>query len=198
MHYFGPIIAVAFLQAGMIISPGSDYALVMRTVGKQGKEAGILTALGLGVGAFALLILSIFGINSLFTNYPSLATIIRYIGAVWLLWQAILCFLPKKESTKSHNIGSFGAGFINHFINIEMVIFYIVVMSQLSSKNISTSLQFLLAVEMAVFTAIWFVLIAQFTVRIPNSEKVLNHIITRIIFGALFLISAAALVNISR
>jgi threonine/homoserine/homoserine lactone efflux protein len=56
MHYFGPIIAVAFLQAGMIISPGSDYALVMRTVGKQGKEAGILTALGLGVGAFALLI----------------------------------------------------------------------------------------------------------------------------------------------
>jgi threonine/homoserine/homoserine lactone efflux protein len=171
----------------------------MRTVGKQGKEAGILTAMGLGVGAFALLILSIFGINSLFTNYPSLATtIIRYSGAVWLLWQAILCFLPKKESVKSHNIGSFGTGFINHFINIEMVIFYIVVMSQLSSKNIATSLQFLLAVEMAVFTAIWFVLIAQFTVRIPNSEKVLNHIITRIIFGALFLISAAALVNISR
>ena len=72
MEVFGPIILVAFLQAGMIISPGSDYALVMRTVGRQGKTAGMLTALGLGLGAFSLLLLSVFGINSLFTHYPFL------------------------------------------------------------------------------------------------------------------------------
>jgi threonine/homoserine/homoserine lactone efflux protein len=107
-------------------------------------------------------------------------------------------FYQRKNQQNLITLDRLVTGFINHFINIEMVIFYIVVMSQLSSKNIATSLQFLLAVEMAVFTAIWFVLIAQFTVRIPNSEKVLNHIVTRIIFGALFLISAAALVNISR
>jgi threonine/homoserine/homoserine lactone efflux protein len=196
MDFTHPLIVVALLQAGMIIAPGSDYALVMRTVGKQGKVAGILTAVGLGLGALVLLLLSVLGINSLFTHYPFLATIIRYVGAAWLLWQAILCFLPKTQTSKSRRLGSFGAGFINHFINIEMVIFYIAVISQLSVNNVATSLQLLGAVEMALFTALWFILIAHLTGKIPNGDKVLNHIATRLIFGILFLISAITLIKI--
>jgi len=188
-----PIIVVALLQAGMIVAPGSDYALVMRIVGKQGKSAGTLAAIGLGLGAFALLLLSVFGINSLFIHYPSLITIIRYVGAVWLLWQAVLCFLPKRGATKSRSIGPFGAGFINHFINVEMIIFYIVIISQLSARNITTSLQLVVAVEMALFTALWFILIARLAVKIPNADKVLNHIAARLIFGGLFLVSAVTL-----
>ncbi len=191
-----PLIVAALLQAGMIISPGSDYALVMRTVGRQGKAAGVSTAIGLGVGALTLLLLSVLGINSLFTHYPFLITIIRYVGAAWLLWQSILCFLPKHNATKARSIGSFGAGFINHFINIEMVIFYIAVVSQLSAKNIVTSLQLLVAVEMALFTALWFIVIAHLTGKIPYGEKILNHIVTRLIFGLLFLISAVTLIKL--
>ncbi len=196
MDYSHPLIVVALLQAGMIIAPGSDYALVMRTVGKQGKVAGMLTAGGLGLGALALLLLSVFGINSLFTHYPVLARVVRYAGAAWLLWQAILCFLPKQNETKSRKLGSLGAGFINHFINMEMVIFYIAVVSQLSAKNITTSLQLIAAGEMALFTALWFVLIAYLTGKIPHGEKILNHIVTRLIFGVLFLISAISLIAI--
>ena len=189
------LILAIFLQAGMIILPGSDYALVMRTVGKQGKRAGFFTALGLGMGALALLLLAIFGINAFFVHYPTAATILRYLGAAWLLWQAVLCFIPKKKATKSNSIGSFGAGFINHFINIDMIIFYIAVMSQLSIREIGTSLQLLVAVEMAAFTVLWFIFITQLTSKIPNSDKVLNHIITRLIFGSLFLVSAVALIG---
>lgn len=194
--FFHPLAVAALLQAGMIISPGSDYALVMRTVGRQGKAAGVFTAFGLGLGALTLLLLSVFGINSIFTHYPFVTTAIRYAGALWLLWQAILCFLPKTETVKSRQLGSFGAGFINHFINIELVIFYIAVISQLSARNISTSLQLLIAGEMAIFTSLWFVLIAHLTGKIPDGEKVLNHIATRLIFGTLFLVSAIALIKI--
>ncbi|MEK7625877.1 MAG: LysE family transporter [Patescibacteria group bacterium] len=197
MEVFGPIILVAFLQAGMIISPGSDYALVMRTVGRQGKTAGMLTALGLGLGAFSLLLLSVFGINSLFTHYPFLVTIISYAGAVWLIWQAILCFLPKDKAPKLHNLGSFWTGFTNHFINIEMVIFYIVIISQLSSRDVTTSIQLMIATEMALFTAIWFILISHLTGKIPNKDKVLDSLAIRITFGLLFLMSAVTLIKIT-
>lgn len=189
-----PIVVVAALQAGMIISPGSDYALVMRTVGRKDKTAGIITALGLGFGV-VLLLLSVLGINSLFTHYPSLVTAVRYTGVLWLVWQAVLCFLPRKNKSKSSKLGSFGAGFINHFINIEMVIFYMVIISQLSSRDVSTSVQLMMATEMALFTVFWFVLVAHLTEKIPNSERVLNSITARLIFGGLFLISAVALIK---
>lgn len=196
MNFFAqPLIIVALLQAGMIIEPGSDYALVMRTVGRQGKAAGILTAIGLGLGALVLLLISAISIASVFIHYPFLVILIRYVGAAWLLWQAAICFLPKNDAKKSQRVGSFVAGFVNHSTNIEMIIFYIAVMSQLSAKNISMSLQLLVAVEMALFTALWFILIAHLTGKIPNGGKVLNHIAVRLTFGALFLISAISLIK---
>jgi threonine/homoserine/homoserine lactone efflux protein len=189
-----PIIVAMFLQAVMIIEPGSDYALIMRTVGRRGKQAGFLTALGFGIGAFTLLLISVFGINSLFSHYPFLITVVRYMGAVWLLGQSVLCVLPNKDTASTRGFGSFGSGFINHFINIEMVLFYIAVMGQLSAKNITTSMQVAIAIEMAVFTTLWFIVIAYLTGKIPHAEKILNHIATRLIFGALFLASAIGLV----
>jgi threonine/homoserine/homoserine lactone efflux protein len=188
------VIAVMVLHMVMIIAPGSDYALIMRTVGRRGKLAGIFTALGFGCGAFILLLIAILGINSLFSHYPFLMTTVRYAGAGWLFWQAMLCVLPEREGVKLQNLGSFGSGFINHFVNIEMVIFYIAVMGQLSVKDISTSLQLTTALAMTFFTIIWFILVAYLTGKIPNGERILNHIITRLIFGALFLVSAIGLV----
>lgn len=190
-----PLMVAILLQAGMIIEPGSDYALVMEAEGKRGKVAGVLTAIGLGLGALALLLISILGINSIFDHFPFLIVMIRYVGAAWLLWQAVICFFPKNGTKKLQIVGSLGAGFINHFINVEMIIFYIVVMSQLSAKNIATSLQLVVAAEMALFTTLWFILIAHLTGKIPNGGKILNHFAVRLIFGALFLFSAISLIK---
>lgn len=188
---------VMFLQAGMIITPGSDYALVMRTVAKKGKRAGILTAVGLGTGALVLFVLSVFGIDSLFLHYPLIATIVRFTGMAWLFWQTILCLLPNKNSGEFRQLGTFKTGFMNHFINIEMVIFYIAITTQLSVRNIGTYSQLMIAFEMAIFTAIWFIIIAEFSGRIPHGEKILNHIIARILFSSLFFLSGIALIGIA-
>lgn len=193
MNVPSAVIAVMLLHIVMIIAPGSDYALIMRTVGRQGKLAGVFTALGFGLGGLALLLIAILGINSLFYHYSFLMSVIRYMGAAWLLWQAVLSVLPERDTKKLPKLGSFEAGFINHFINIEMVIFYIAVMGQLSARNISTALQLMTAVAMALFTALWFILVAYVTGKLPNGQKILNHLVTRLIFGALFLASAISL-----
>ena len=106
-------------------------------------------------------------------------------------------FLPKDKAPKLHNLGSFWTGFTNHFINIEMVIFYIVIISQLSSRDVTTSIQLMIATEMALFTAIWFILISHLTGKIPNKDKVLDSLAIRITFGLLFLMSAVTLIKIT-
>lgn len=188
------LIIVALLQAGVIISPGSDYALVLRTVSKHGKIAGVMTALGLGAGALLLVVLAIFGLSALLATVPSLGLVIRYAGAVWLLYQAVISFFPRSVKSNTKKTGSFLAGVINHAINIDMAIFYIAVITQLNRGNVSQSLQYLLAVEMATFTALWFIFIASVTSRIPQSERILNLPIVRVVIGGLFVFSAVSLI----
>lgn len=187
------VVAVMALHIAMIIAPGSDYALIMRTVGRRGKFAGLLTALGFGTGALTLLLVAILGINALLVQYPILMTALRYIGVAWLLYQAVACMMPDHVNEARRNIGSFGAGFFNHFINAEMVIFYIVVMGQLSSRSVPVWLQLLTALAMSLFVVFWFIVISYFTGKIPNAEKILNHITARLIFCSLFLASAFGL-----
>lgn len=188
------LIIVALLQAGMIISPGSDYALILRTVSKQGKVAGMITAFGLGIGALLLIILAILGLSAVLAAAPSLNLIIRYAGAAWLLYQAVISFFPRSVKSNTKKTGSFLAGVINHAINIDMVIFYIAVITQLNRGNVSQSLQYLLAVEMATFTALWFIFIASVTSRIPQSERILNSPIVRVVIGGFFVFSAVSLI----
>lgn len=182
------------MQAGMIIVPGSDYALVMRTVGRYGRVAGVLTALGLGVGALALLVLSIAGIDAVIESHPVILIVIKYVGACWLLFQAVVSFLPARSTSSAIRSGTFVAGFVNHFVNIEMVIFYIAVISQLNASDVSFYLQGLIALEMSIFTVLWFMIIAGATDSISNGQSILNSIAARMIFGALFLFSAVVLV----
>lgn len=188
------LIIVALLQAGAIISPGSDYALVLRTVSKHGKVAGIMTALGLGVGALLLVVLTILGLSAVLAAFPSLGLIIRYAGATWLLYQAVISFFPRSVKSNTKKTGSFVAGVINHAINIDMVIFYVAVIAQLNRGNVSQYLQYLLAVEMATFTTFWFIFIASVTSRIPHSERILNLPIVRALIGGLFVFSAVSLI----
>ncbi len=194
MKLLQPLVIVALLQAGEIIVPGSDYALVLRTVSRQGKASGVGAAIGLGAGALTLTMLAILGLSSLLQAAPILGAIIRYAGAAWLLYQAIISFLPRSVQTGHPKTGSFLAGLVNHVINIDMVIFYIAVIAQLNRGNVSQSLQYLVAVEMAVFTAVWFILIANLTGRIPHVERIFNAPLVRYVISGLFLISAIGLI----
>lgn len=189
------LIAVLVLQAGMIIFPGSDYALIMRTIGRQDAKAGAITAFGFGTGALGILLLSILGLNTLVIAVPVLGMVIRWLGAAWLMYQGVLCFFPHFAPKLVQGRGSFLAGVINHGLNIEMILFYIAVIGQLAASNISRALQVAAAFEMALFTIAWFVFISFVIGKIPKGERILNHLVTRVVNGVLFLLSAVLLIR---
>ncbi len=192
------IIAVVLLQAGMIVFPGSDWFLVLRHSSQEGSRNGSLVAIGLGLGSLLVVILAIFGLSVFFDYFPSAAKVIRYLGAAWLIWQAVICFFPhvaKSGGNKTQTISPLLAGFINHTVNIEMVFFYIAVISQLGSNGVDLSFQLAVALEMGLFTALWFIFIAQASQKVMIIEKVLAQPLARIIIGILFLVSAFTLIK---
>ena len=193
-----PLLLVVCLQAAFIICPGPDFALVLRTVGKVGKLAGILTAAGIALGCLMLLTLSLFGLGTLIKTIPAIYDFVRLTGAGWLLWQAVISFLPhlRKEKSSDRKASSLVQGFLNHILNIEVILFYMAVISQVDAYPISLILKAIASIEMSLFTFLWFGFLSLVASKIPSSENILNHLFSRIVLGVLFLISAIELVNI--
>ena len=198
-HTLQQVVAVVLLQAGMIVFPGSDWFLVLRHSSERGTRDASIVAVGLGLGSLAVVLLTISGLNVILEVYPLIAKIIRYLGAIWLVWQAIICFYPRMAKQKNKRVRSTSAllsGFINHSFNIEMVLFYIAVISQLNTHGTNIYFQIAVAVEMGLFTTLWFVFVAQVSHKVEIVEKILTRPIARIIIGILFLISAFNLIKL--
>jgi threonine/homoserine/homoserine lactone efflux protein len=181
-----------------IIAPGSDFALIVRTVGRSGERVAVTAALGIGLGCLFLLLLSIVGLNTILNALPSLRTIIRFAGAAWLIYQAVLSFLPHLQVKKDgiQKTPPLLTGLLNHSLNVEVILFYIAIVSQLSVHHIALAWQLLAALEMALFTVLWFTLLSYITSIIPNNEKILNYPLTRLVIGCLFLVSAVGLIRL--
>lgn len=81
-----PFAAVALL---VVVTPGPDMALVTRSVLSGGRRDGLLTAVGIGIGAAAWAGAAVVGLAALLSAAPVLLTFIRWVGAGYLLWLGI-------------------------------------------------------------------------------------------------------------
>jgi len=117
------------------MSPGPSLAVVLQQTVRNGRKAGMVTAVahGLGIGLYALL--SISGIAVMITATPVLFTTLQWLGAAYLIW---LAFKGIRASTAAsisqdheHATGSAArTGFLIVFLNPKVAVFFIAMFSQ--------------------------------------------------------------------
>ena len=71
-----------------LVSPGPNFALMLRIGLGAGRGAALRTTLGIGVGEAVWGFAALFGVAALALRYPLLATAIRWGGGLFLLWLA--------------------------------------------------------------------------------------------------------------
>lgn len=84
---------LTFVAASLVLlllpGPGVLY-VVARSLG-QGRPAGIIAAAGLSVGALVHVMAAVIGLSAILLHSATAFTVIKYVGAaylVWLAWQA--------------------------------------------------------------------------------------------------------------
>jgi threonine/homoserine/homoserine lactone efflux protein len=77
---------VAFALA--LMSPGPNFALMLRIALASGRRPALETVLGIGVGEAVWGFAAVFGVAALALRYPVLGTAIRWAGGAFLLWLA--------------------------------------------------------------------------------------------------------------
>jgi threonine/homoserine/homoserine lactone efflux protein len=130
-----PVIAslASYIAAASLltVTPGLDTALVLRTATAGSRRAAALAGLGIATGCFAWATLVAFGLGALLTASHLAYTVLRWMGAAYLLWvglkmlreprRAFLTEVPRTQSSRT----AFATGSLTNLLNPKVGVFYV-------------------------------------------------------------------------
>jgi threonine/homoserine/homoserine lactone efflux protein len=123
---------ITFITASIVIilSPGPAQALVIARTISDGRKAGIITALGLNTATFVHAITAAVGLSAILETSAAAYTIVKYLGAIYLVYLGIRAFSKQKggepsSSTSSRaSKGLFVKAFITGVLNPKVALFF--------------------------------------------------------------------------
>ena len=80
----------AVIHLAAVASPGPSFAVVLRAAMARGRAAGVWISLGLGLGTLVWAAGAWFGLAALFEVAPMLERAIRWAGAAYLVYLAVM------------------------------------------------------------------------------------------------------------
>ena len=89
MHELPALLAFWAAFALALVSPGPNFALMLRIGLASGRPVALRTVLGIAVGEAVWGCAAVFGVAALALRYPALGTAIRWGGGAFLLWLAL-------------------------------------------------------------------------------------------------------------
>ena len=186
------------------ITPGpGTFALLARAL-SSGAMSCTPMAFGMAISDIIYLILATFGLAAIAENYSGLFTVIRFVGAGyllylgWKMWTAEIDTDFKQSSTKSGTwLGGFLQGFLISASNPKVILFYIAFLPtfiDLSSLNSSDIIVASVLTLFALMAGLMMVAVGAASVRqyLKSKRAIqrLNRTAGSIMIGAgLFLVS---------
>jgi len=119
----------------LLISPGPSMAFVMSHGFTCGWRGGMAAAFGIAVADLILTVLTATGITGLVAAWPPSFDIIRYSGALYLLWMAYKALGRQRmgEATKASQTplkSIFARAMLNSLLNPKALLFFLVFLPQ--------------------------------------------------------------------
>lgn len=111
----GFLAAYAILFIGTL-SPGPSVAMLVGLATGQGRTPALMATLGIAFGSATINVLTILGIGLLLSEAAALTSVVRVIGALYLLYLAFGAFKNAARSTSLGSIDSRSNSLYRHVI----------------------------------------------------------------------------------
>lgn len=151
----------------LLITPGPDMAFMVATGISQGTKPALFAGLGVTFAMFTHGIAAAIGLSAIVAAVPLAFDIIRYAGAVYLIWLAIKNLRQGELSHSTQNTiksptENFRRGFLTNILNPKAILFEAVFLPQFANPALgSIGLQiFILGTLLAGCGLIWNLLLA--------------------------------------
>ena len=144
------LISFAIASFFLALAPGPDNFFVLTFSAKYGRTLGILTVSGLVCGCFIHTSLVAFGVSALILNNSILIYILKYLGAIYLLFVAIKVYKSDNEikdlkasKYEVNKLKVFINGLLMNILNPKVLIFFLAFFPTfIFSDSISPVIQF--------------------------------------------------------
>jgi RhtB (resistance to homoserine/threonine) family protein len=156
------------VAAVVIVIPGPDTAVVTKNVLVHGRRAALGTSLGVSTGLLVWTIAAAIGIASLLRASAAAFTIVKIVGALYLIWLGIQALrasrhvAPRDPASSSDSrptmtaLGGFRQGFLSDLANPKIGIFFTSLLPQFVDPGRPVLLPFLtLGSVFVLMTVVW-------------------------------------------
>ena len=169
---FAEFTTLAVLHALAVISPGPDFAIVLRQSVVHGRRVALATSAGIGSGIVVHVLYSVLGLGLLLRTSPRVLEVIQIVGAAYLLWLGIQSLRARPRSdvaaeaspqVDASGVGvrrAFITGFLTNATNVKATWFFLSVFTVVVSPQTPRWLQGAYGAWMAVTTTLWFSLVS--------------------------------------
>lgn len=195
---FGIVHYEAFLMTAIMLNliPGSDTMYIITRSISQGKQAGILSVLGILTGSLIHTLLAAFGLSLLLAQSIVLFNIVKILGVAYLVYLGIRMLMTKEslafdaaDSKKLKGEKVYLQAILTSVTNPKVALFFIAFLPQFVSATEAGPLPFLiLGLTFTVTGGIWCSLLALFasfaTQKLRSNQKfsVILNKLTGIVF----------------
>jgi RhtB (resistance to homoserine/threonine) family protein len=189
---------LTFIAGLMIISPGPDFAIVVKNSLVNGRSSGLLASVGVALANLCHVAVNLLGIGVLIAQSIVAFTIIKIFGALYLLYLGVKG-LRAKPGAVAHTINipsnetkrqGFYSGFLTSILNPKACLFYLSFFSVILSPETEVATQIFYGIWMSTLALAWFSLVALFftTEVIASKLAASKHWLERITGGILMLL----------
>lgn len=188
------LLAVITITLLAVISPGPDFAMVTRNSLVLSRRAGVLTALGIGLGVLIHVSYTILGVGVLIQQSLWLFQTAKWIAAIYLVYLGIVMLrarpggsLAEGRTAPLSDLAALRTGLLTNALNPKTTVFIVSLFMQVVRPDTPLATQIGYGAFIAVAHIGWFSLVAVCLSTGAVRERLLSvrHWIDRIFGGML-------------
>ena len=127
-----------FLSLFVVMSPGIDTALITKRTISDGRIDGYKMALGITTGSLVHTFAAAFGLSALLMQSAVAFEVVKYVGAIYLIYLGLSSFISrKKKATSAYNQSNddmkksaFKQGLFSNILNPKVAMFFLTFLPQ--------------------------------------------------------------------
>ena len=192
MEYLSLIGTVTVLNLLAAVSPGPDFVMTVRNSFIYSRRSGIFTGLGICAGLMVHLFYCAAGIGLLISKSVLLFTLIKLLGAGYLIYMGVGSFTAKGSKLdltgdpSSRDLGqlqAFKAGFLTNVLNPKATLFFLSLFTFVIGNETPLYIILTISVIILLTAVLWFTIVSIFFTQqnvqkaFLKYEKIINRVL---------------------
>ena len=155
-----------------VMSPGPDFAVVVRQSISFDRKTALITSLGIAIGLGVHMLYTLFGLGFIITQSKIGFLIAQLVGICYLSFLAFNLLKSKAKASgsmeisvdnnKNHHKKAFMLGFMTNVLNPKATLFFLAIFTTVVSINTPFYVQSIYALWIIITAAAWFSLVSFF------------------------------------